>query len=73
MRNLMMSVNGEPVRARRGRVGNPRLRILWRHLLPNCLTPVIVVATLPVRWAILEAAGSLFIVWACECRRPSGA
>src|SRR5437879_2572050 len=61
MRNLMMSVKESQFALAAIAVGNPRLRILWRHLLPNCLTPVIVVATLHCGWAILEAAGLSFI------------
>ncbi len=36
-------------------------RILFRHVLPNCLAPLIVVATLGVGWAILSAAGLSFL------------
>ena len=61
MRNLMISVKESQFAMAAVAVGNPRLRILWRHLLPNCLTPVIVVATLQCGWAILEAAGLSFI------------
>lgn len=61
MRNLMISVKESQFALAAVAVGNPRLRILWRHLLPNCLTPVIVVATLQCGWAILEAAGLSFI------------
>ena len=61
MRNLMISVKESQFALAAVAVGNPRLRILWRHLLPNCLTPIIVVATLQCGWAILEAAGLSFI------------
>ncbi len=36
-------------------------RILFRHVLPNCMAPIIVVATLGVGWAILSAAGLSFL------------
>ena len=36
-------------------------RILFRQVLPNCLAPVIVIATLGVGWAILTAAGLSFL------------
>ncbi len=42
-------------------VGNPPWRILFRHLIPNALTPVLVNATLHFGWAILEAAGLSFL------------
>jgi peptide/nickel transport system permease protein len=42
-------------------VGNPRRRVVLVHLLPNCLGPVIVQATLQSGWAILSAAGLSFL------------
>ncbi|SKA10355.1 nickel transporter permease [Selenihalanaerobacter shriftii] len=36
-------------------------RILLRHLLPNCMAPIIVQATLSIATAILEAAGLSFL------------
>jgi peptide/nickel transport system permease protein len=42
-------------------VGNPPLRVLTYHLLPNCLGPAIVQATLCLGWAILDAAGLSFL------------
>jgi peptide/nickel transport system permease protein len=41
--------------------GNPRSRVVFVHLLPNCLGPVIVQATLQSGWAILFAAGLSFL------------
>jgi peptide/nickel transport system permease protein len=34
---------------------------MFRHLVPNCLTPIFVMSTLQFGWAILEAAGLSFI------------
>jgi peptide/nickel transport system permease protein len=42
-------------------VGNPRRRVVLVHLLPNCLGPVIVQASLQSGWAILAAAGLSFL------------
>jgi len=42
-------------------MGFAPLRILFRHVLPNCLAPLIVIATLGVGWAILTAAGLSFL------------
>src|SRR5262249_39394301 len=42
-------------------IGNPPWRVLFRHLLPNCLGPILVMSTLQCGWAILEAAGLSFI------------
>jgi peptide/nickel transport system permease protein len=61
MRNLMLSIKESPFALAAVGVGNSRLRLLWRHLLPNCVAPIIVVSTLQCGWAILEAAGLSFI------------
>lgn len=42
-------------------VGNPEWRIMYVHLLPNCLTPALVQATLCLGWAILDASGLAFL------------
>lgn len=42
-------------------LGTSRVRILFRHVLPNMFQPVLVVATLGVAGAILAAAGLSFI------------
>ena len=42
-------------------VGNPKSRIIFYHLLPNCFPPVIVQATLAMGWAILTVASLSFI------------
>ena len=41
--------------------GNSRLSILFRHLLPNALTPVLVIAPLNCGWAMLTLAGLSFL------------
>jgi peptide/nickel transport system permease protein len=61
MRNLMLSAKESEFALAAVAVGNTRLRVLWRHLLPNTLVPIIVVSTLQCGWAILEAAGLSFI------------
>ncbi|MGB5934205.1 MAG: ABC transporter permease [Anaerolineae bacterium] len=42
-------------------VGNPDWRIMYIHLLPNCLTPSLVQATLCLGWAILDTSGLAFL------------
>jgi len=61
MRGLMLSVKESQFALAAVAVGNSRWRLLWRHLLPNCLTPVIVLSTLQCGFTILEAAGLSFI------------
>lgn len=41
--------------------GSSDLRIIFKHIIPNCLAPIIVQATLGVALAILTAAGLSFI------------
>ena len=43
-------------------------RILFRHVLPNCIAPIIVLATLGVGFAILSAAGLNFLGLGPEAR-----
>lgn len=42
-------------------LGVRKLRILFKHVLPNCLTPLIVQGTLGIGTAILDAAGLSFL------------
>lgn len=57
-----MKKNKESLYAEGARsVGNPTHRIIFRHLLPNCLDPVLAQAPLNGGWAILLAAGLSFI------------
>ena len=42
-------------------VGNPSHRLIFRHLVPNCLDPVLAQAPLNAGWAILVAASLSFI------------
>ncbi len=42
-------------------LGASHRRILFRHVLPNCLTPLIVQGTLGIGTAILDAAGLSFL------------
>ena len=41
--------------------GLPDVRLLARHILPNCLSPIIVAGTLDVGWMIMAAAGMSFL------------
>lgn len=42
-------------------IGCSSARILFRHIMPNCLTPIIVQGTLGIATAILDAAGLSFL------------
>ena len=50
--------------------GTSSLRILMRHILPNVLAPVLVVATLGLGSAILEAAALSFLGLSGDPNRP---
>lgn len=52
-------------------VGSSHLRILFRHLLPNALSPVIVLATLGMANAILAEAGLSFLGLGVQPPQPS--
>lgn len=61
VRASILSVKGqEYVEAARS-IGASDLRIVLRHILPNCLAPLIVQITMSVARAILEAAALSFI------------
>jgi peptide/nickel transport system permease protein len=42
-------------------IGVPRLRIIWRHVLPNAISPIIVLASFGVASAIIAEAGLSFL------------
>jgi peptide/nickel transport system permease protein len=42
-------------------IGVSPFRIMFRHILPNCLAPIIVMATLAIGWAIVQTAGLSFL------------
>jgi len=42
-------------------VGAPPVRIIFRHLLPNVVAPMIVAATLDIGWMIMAGAGMSFL------------
>jgi peptide/nickel transport system permease protein len=48
-------------------IGLARYRIMWRHILPNTLSPALVISTVQVANTIMsEAALSRFWGWACR-------
>ncbi|NOZ49703.1 MAG: ABC transporter permease [Chloroflexi bacterium] len=42
-------------------IGMRDSRVIFRHILPNCVAPIIVMATLVIGWAIVETAGLSFL------------
>jgi peptide/nickel transport system permease protein len=58
--SVLSAKQNEYVTAARS-VGCSELRIMVRHILPNVLAPLIVIATLGIPWAILTAASLSFL------------
>ena len=52
-------------------IGLPSSRIMWRHILPNTLTPVLVISTVQVANAIMSEAALSFIGLGMPVTRPS--
>lgn len=61
MRASVLSIRELDYVAASRALGASRLRILVRRILPNALTPIVVLATLGIASAILEAAGLSFL------------
>lgn len=61
MRGLMYSAKRSTYASAAVCVGNRAGRLLFRHLVPNCMGPVLVVSTLQAGWSILDAAGLSFL------------
>lgn len=51
-------------------IGCTDTQIIFRHILPNCLAPIIVQATMTVGTAILEAAGLSFLGLGAQPPQP---
>ena len=51
-------------------IGAPRVRILWRHLLPNAVAPLMIQASFDMGSAIIAAAGLSFIGFGAQPPTP---
>lgn len=61
VRSSVLSVREQDFVLAARAIGVAHPRILGRHVLPNCLGPLIVAATLDVGWMIMAAAGLSFL------------
>ncbi len=52
-------------------VGFSSVRIVFRHILPNCLTPILVISTLQVAQAVMTEAALSFIGLGMPVTQPS--
>ena len=57
---VLAARNADYVRAARA-LGSSRTRLMLRHVLPNCFTPVLVLATLQAGAVVVETAGLAFL------------
>ncbi|MFC0522062.1 nickel transporter permease [Pontibacillus salicampi] len=61
IRSKVLSVKEEEYITAAKSIGMSDYRILWRHVLPNSMTPVIVQGTLAIATAIIEVAALSFL------------
>lgn len=61
VRSRVLSLRQEEFITAARAIGVPDTRILFRHILPNSITPIIVQGTLGIATAIIEAAGLGFL------------
>jgi len=61
VRGAVLGIRGQEFVEAAGAVGAGAVRILGRHVLPNVLSPIIVLATLTVGFTIVETAGLSFL------------
>ena len=61
VRGQVMSARRQPYVRAALTVGCTDLRVLWRHILPNLFGSIIVLATVDVGWAILNASALSFL------------
>ncbi len=61
MRSVVLTIRPRPFIEASHAIGMGHWRILWRHVIPNAMAPVIVVATVSAATAILAEAGLSFL------------
>ncbi|HET6620617.1 MAG TPA: ABC transporter permease [Dongiaceae bacterium] len=70
-RGMVLSIKEEQYVAAARTVGVSHFRIMWRHILPNAVAPIIVQATVSVSYAILAEAGLSFLGLGVEPTTPT--
>lgn len=61
MRAQIMSIKNRTFVKAAGSIGASPLRIFWRHVLPNSLSPLLVMATIGIGTSILTGSGLSFL------------
>lgn len=70
IRSRVLSIKEEEYIHAAKATGMKNSRILWNHILPNSMTPVIVQGTLSIATAIIEAAALGFLGLGAEAPQP---
>ncbi len=70
-RGMVLSIREEQYVAAARTVGASHWRIMWRHILPNAMAPIIVQATISVSYAILAEAGLSFLGLGVQSSTPT--
>lgn len=70
-RGMVLTIKEEQYVAAARTVGASDWRIMWRHILPNALAPIIVQATVSVSYAILAEATLSFLGLGVEADTPT--
>ena len=70
-RGMVLSVKQEQYVDAARTVGTSDFRIMWRHILPNAMAPIIVQATVSVSYAILGEAGLSFLGLGVQSSTPT--
>lgn len=61
MRAQIMSIKGRPYIAASKSIGTGPFQIFWKHVLPNALSPLLVMATIGIGTSILAGSGLSFL------------
>ncbi len=70
-RGMVLTIREEQYVDAARTVGASDSRIMWRHILPNAMAPIIVQATVCVSYAILAEAGLSFLGLGVESSTPT--
>lgn len=71
VRSMVVRLRNEEFVLAARAVGAREPRIIWRHILPNCLTPIIILATLDVPTAVVLEASLSFLGIGIQPPTPS--
>ncbi len=70
-RGMVLTIREEQYVAAARTLGASNNRIMWRHILPNSMAPLIVQATISVSYAILAEAGLSFLGLGVQASTPT--